>query len=283
MVKILTMDQIHEEGRWLRLMGYGQPGTGKTWFGASAAFDELTTPCLFLEYRSQIASLRSDPRIAAAIEKKDLVILRLEAYAELNHVYTFLKTGKQKQLAERFEGVMPASVVLDSVTELQRTEVLRRGGNEEGVFLAEIESPEIGGWNKLLNQFALLARLFYDPDLACHMIFLALEQVEYGRVVGPSGKPTLETKVTGFGPALQGAAQSQVPAYALTLMRLVRAAPNAKYYNVGYTRAAKTAAKEQTGAFPKKIEGPTIPALVKALAGVEDKAAKEAKEVASKT
>ncbi len=259
-MRVVSVDLIEKEARYLRLMAYGQPGTGKTWFGASAGLDKLTAPCLFIEYKSQIASLRGSPEVLAAIERKDLIILRLSCYDDLSFIYTFLKTGKQAQLSKMFGGVMPASVVLDSLTELQRTEVMRRAGNPENRFLTDVMAPQIGNWGELLNQFALLARLFYDTDLECHMVFLALEQTEYRKVKGE-----LEPQVAGYCPALQGQARDQFPAQALTLMRFVRAARNAKHHNIGITRAAKTASKEQTNAFPEKIEGPTIPLMVRLL------------------
>ena len=107
------------------------------------------------------------------------------------------------------------------------------------------------------------------------MVFLFLEQTEYKKVKGE-----LAPQVTGYCPAMQGQARDQVPAQALTLMRLIRAAPNAKYYNVGVTRAAKTAAKEQTNAFPAKIQEPTLPMMVRMLNKSYEP--KEAEEVASK-
>ena len=116
-MRVVSIDLIEKESKFLRLMAYGQPGTGKTWLGASAAFDELTAPCLFIEYKSQIQSLRGEPRLEAALERKDLVILRPSCYDDISHIYTFLKLGKHPNISQLFEeGVMPKTVVLDSLT-----------------------------------------------------------------------------------------------------------------------------------------------------------------------
>jgi len=246
---------LEEEAKYLRLCVYGEPGSGKTWFGASAAMDEETAPVLFVEYRAQIASVRSNPEYVKAMEDGRLAIVTLDKYSELDHVYTWAVTGKFP------ESVMPRppkTIVIDSLTELQRAEVMRKAGNPVGKFLADVDPPQIQHWGTLLNQFTLLANLFYK--LPYHLIFIGLEAVDYGpRVVGQA--PT----VVGTRLALQGQAQRQFPAYALTVMRMERAPKTLKCFAVGYTQSTKSKTKEQTGCFPEKIGGPTIPKMVKML------------------
>lgn len=252
---------LDEEAKCLRLLGFGEPGSGKTWFGASAALDELTAPVLYVEYKSQIASLRSNPDYVAAMEDGRLVILSLDKYEELNHVYTYLFRGQGS--SESFDAlfpVFPKTVVTDSLTELQRAEVMRRAGNPVGKFLTDVEAPLIQHWGQLLNQFTLLANKFYA--LPMHVVFLGLEDVDYApRVVGQA------PRATGYRLALQGSAQRQFPAYALTVMRLERAPRNSEVYAVGETKAIRAKTKEQTGRIPAKVLGPTIPMLARMLRG----------------
>jgi len=264
-MKHLKPEALEVEAQYLRMLVYGESGSGKTWLGASAALDELTAPVLYVEYKSQIASLRSNPEFVAAMEDGRLVILSLEKYEELNYVYTYLFTlgGDAKPapggIGELFlEHGPPKTVVTDSLTEFQRAEVMRRAANPVGEFLTDVEAPLIQHWLQLLNQFTLLANKFYA--LPMHVIFMGLEDVDYApRIVGEA------PKVTGYRLALQGSAQRQFPAYALTVMRLERAPRNSQAYAVGYTKSIRAKTKEQSGCIPSKVLGPTIPMLAEML------------------
>ncbi len=268
-MKPVTVTQLNEAAEFLRMVGYGEPGTGKTTLGASGCLDESTSPTLFVEYRAQIAALRSNTEYLEAMKDGRLVIASIEKYSELDYVYTWLKRGRgsQRQLDKIFadlghaDDVMPKVVVIDSITELQRSEVMRRAGNAPGIFLTNVEAPLIQHWGQLLNQFTLLAHLFFQ--LPYHVIFSGLETVDYAkRVVGEA------QRVTGYRLALQGQAIRQFPAYALTLMRLERAPQNTQEaFNIGYTQSVMAKTKEQTGMIPAKIVNPTIPKLVKFLQG----------------
>ncbi len=254
-----TVESITELARKLRLMVYGEPGTGKTWFGASAALDELTSPVLYINYKGQIASLRASPKYMQAIRDKRLVILTLKNYAELDHAYTWLYRGAgSRPTFDKEFPEFPKTVVIDSITELQRSEVMRIAGNKPGKFTVDMAIPKINQWGKILNTFTSMADLFYHLDL--HVIITGLESTIFReREVGK------EPKAAGYRIALQGSGQTQVPAYALTLMRLDRAPANADHYAVGYTSSSMMKTKEQTGMLPKKIPGPTIPMLARLL------------------
>lgn len=260
-MKLMTMSDLEDQAALLRAVVYGEPGVGKTWFLASGSLDEETSPTLYIEYRAQIASLRSNEKYLKALEEKRLVILSLDSYGELSYIYQWLdRKGGQRQLDEIMGGVMPKTVVIDSLTELQRSEVMRRAGNPEGKFLVDVAAPEIRDWGSLLNQFTLLANLFYQ--LPYHVVFGGLESVDYGEhAVGET--PPIE----GYRMALQGQAKRQFPAYALTLLRLERAPRNSKAFNVAHTRSVKMATKDQTGMLPEKILNPTIPKIAKMLGG----------------
>lgn len=266
MAKFMSPESLDAELEYLRMLVFGAPGTGKTWLGASACLDELTAPALFLDYKSQVATLAKSPRFREAMQLGKLVVLRINKYEELNHVWAWLTGSPRKELEEAFKGQRPKTVVLDSTTELQRSEVLRRAGNPAGQFLTDVQPPEIQDWNTLLNQFSLLSQLFFDSnrqyDLKMHVIFFALEAIDYKQ-----REKSLVKDVTGYRVALQGQAQDQVPANAYTVMRLVKAAPNVPYYNIGYTRQHLAHVKEQVGVFPAAIKGPTIPGMVRLLRG----------------
>lgn len=261
-MKLVKVEELNKEAEYLRLCGYGEPGTGKTWFGASACLAEETSPVMYLEYRAQIASIRSNPEYIDAIEDGRLVILTLDDYEDLNYVYSWLSVGpgNVEPLDKLFDGKHPKTVVFDSLTELQRAEVMRRAGNKPGKFIRDVEQPQIQHWGSLLNQFTLLAHLYFQLNM--HVVFLGLESVDYAsRVVGEA------QRVTGHRLALQGQAQRQFPAYALTVMRFDKAPRGSNAYNVGLTQSSLSKTKEQTGMFPAKIGNPTIPKMVKYLQG----------------
>lgn len=256
-----TVETVTKLARYLRLMNYGEPGTGKTWLGASAALDKLTSPVIFVNYKGQIASLRSNPQYMEAIKDGRLGIVTLKNYAELDHVYSWLYRGAgSRPVFDKAFPVFPRTVVIDSITELQRSEVMRIPGNTPGKFMVTIAAPKIKDWGTILNTFTSMADLFYH--LPMHVVISGLESTIFGEV--EVGK---EPKAAGYRIALQGSGQTQVPAYSLTLMRLVRAPANADHYSVGYTRSSMMKTKEQTGMLPKKIAGPTIPMLARLLQG----------------
>lgn len=266
-MQLVTAKKLQDEAKYLRLLVYGEPGTGKTWFGASAALDKVTAPVLYLEYRAQITSVMSNPEYKLAIEAGNLIILRLQKYKELDKIYHWLKNGRGSypsldKVMKKFlwpSDLMPKTIVIDSVTELQRTEVMRRAGNKEK-FLVDIETPLIQHWGQLLNQFTTLAHFYYN--LPYNMIFMGLEDVQWtNAIVGQAAVPT------GYRIALQGSAQRQFPGYALTVMRMERAAKGATYFNKGVTSSSIAKTKEQSGYIPKVVPNPTIPKLVKYLKG----------------
>ena len=269
-MKLVKAETLEEKGKYLRVCDFGEPGSGKTWFGASAALDPETAPVLFLDYRSQIVSVRSNPKFLEALQDGRLVIVTLEKYSELNHIYTYLFRGPGKipELDGLFEKHgLPKTLVVDSITELQRDEVMLKAGNTAGKFLASVEAPEIKHWGQLLNQFTLLAHLFYDLPL--HVIFSGLEAVDFGRHAIGESPP-----VIGYRLAMQGQGQRQFPAYALTVMRLDRAPSNSNAFNIGYTQSVRAKTKEQTGFIPAKIADPTVPKLARLL---RNKGKKESK------
>jgi len=266
-LKAMREEDLVVLSKYIRLLIWGEPGVGKTTMGASACLDPITAPVLFCDYKSQVGSLASNPEYLRKILSGDLLIIQLEKYTDLETIFSWLQKGRgsngsldglMKSVGHASD-VMPKTVVVDSITELQATEVMRRAGNTIGSFKAELDMPEIRDWGKLKNQFTLLGDLFYK--LPYHMVFCGLEETDYEET--EIGKPP---KVAGYRLALQGASQRLFPAYAMTIMRLERASVNNKgYFNKGTTDSSLSKVKEQTGKIPKIVYNPTIPQLVKCL------------------
>jgi len=263
-MKQITEEALDAAARYGRIIDYGEPGTGKTVFGASGCLSPETSPTLFVDYKSQVTSLRSMPAYLEAMKDGRLMIVSLDNYAELDYVYTWLSRGRGSfpsfdKMMDKYghaKDVMPKVVTIDSVSELQAAEVLRRAGNDIGVFLTDVASPEIKHWGSLLSQFTLLANLFFQ--LPYHIVFSGLEAVDYGKHAIGEDPP-----IVGHRLHLQGGAQRLFPAYALTVMRLEIAPVNKEgVFNLGYTKSSTSSTKEQTGKIPARIANPTIPKLV---------------------
>lgn len=273
----ITVDVLKEESQFLRLMVYGAPGSGKTWFGASACLRPETSPWLFLSYRSQIQSLASSLTYREAIEDGRLVVVELDKYEQINMWYNWLRLrrpGYNAKCDELFmrtkEGKVhwPKGVTIDSVTELQRTEVMRRAGASDTEVQADVPAPKIQDWGKILHQFTLFGRLMFDSPktFPYHVVMCALEMSVYDdKDEQGKDKLNLSTKdisPSGYKVAMQGQSQDLVPAYALTLMRLTRAPRNVNAHARGLTYEPNAHTKDQSGRFPRRIDGPTIPKMV---------------------
>jgi len=253
---------LAQEAQKLKQVVFGEPGSGKTWYLASGCLCPETTPTLILDYYGQAASLISNPEYAKALEDGRLLVWTLESYDDLTPVYNWLRAGKlglNKKLDELAGGQFPKLVAIDSLTELQRREIIRRAGGNPDRWLTDVPRPQIQDWGALLDQFSVLGRRFMDLDM--HVILSCLEKVELDdqdRIHSSSARRV----------ALQGQACVQVPAQALTVMRLTTVGRPKGAYTVGIcTATGVSVVKDQTGRLPARIENPTVAKVLKYLKG----------------
>lgn len=168
------------EHQFLNILGYGQPGTGKTTFGGTAQYLGKT---LFLSSERGLLSLRNltdDDGKPLCFDYKNI-----DKYSDLDEVFLFLKLGKHEY----------KTVVMDSVTEIQKRCM---------EFILEEEKREkaqISDWGTLNNKMERLIRAF--RDLPMNFIVTALEDSVVDKITG-------ETKIM---PELQGAFQKSISAY----------------------------------------------------------------------
>lgn len=273
-MKLETTESLNEKAEYLRLLVYGLPGSGKTWFGASAGTSPLTTPALFVNYKSQIASVREYPNLLPG----GLKIITLDKYDDINIVYNWLKGVPSKSFDKLFDGQKPKTLIIDSITELQRTEILIGAGAELGKEVLKVGalSPvHPKKWLAILDLFSLLARQTIH-SLPMHVVFSCLQK----DIFKPHTKNIMEQVLDDSRPFLQGQGKDIVPAYALTVMQLQAAKPGqiamagdkkVEVFNWGNLSRTSVASmnKDQTGRFPKRIANPTIPKMVKMLKGVK--------------
>jgi hypothetical protein len=245
----------------LKCLAVGFPGSGKTWFAASAALSPETSPVLYVEYFGQSASLGTFP----GLTPDNFIHIRIDSYDELSYVHTWLVSprGTVPALDNVIGDLVPKTVVFDSITEIQRMEVLRVGGTAipKGSLPTSFEHPSIRGWGQLLDQFVFLGKTGYALNL--NVIMTCLAQIDFDK----------DNKVTNIVPALHGQASTVFPSTALTVMRL-EAQPagltteqwgkSEPVYNVGYFRVGNAAfARDNSGVFNTSLYNPSVPRMVR--------------------
>ena len=243
-----------EKVEFLRLLVYGLPGAGKTWFAASGADDPRASPTLVLDCWGQPVSLLTSSIHRPLLEAGKLHIWQLATYEDLLNVYDWL-TGKH---IPQLEGLMPTKpklVVIDSLTDLQQRELWYIvGGKYPSRPIRNLPRAEIQHWGQILDTMTLLAQAFCE--LPMHVIVTCLEQPDV-----PS--PTMRTPRRL---ALKGQGAFTVPSKFDAVMWLTRERVGGGNFNVGHF-AKGTSTKSQVGVFPAVLSTPTVPKLLDLLGG----------------
>jgi len=272
-MKLVTLDGLKERSKWLRVLAYGPAGCGKTWLCGSAATDSFTSPVLYVSYRSQSQSLAH----MAGISDKSLVHLEIEEFTDLNWVLSALFVGINKypdlEKVWDMRGLTwpPKTVAFDSVTEMQRYEVLRLGGNKDAINEAKIASsiqmPKWDGWGQVLNEFTMFGNKAFNMPF--HIVMTCLQHVKVKKL--DDG----ETIIDSISPALQGQGRQIFPSTSATVMYMKARPPGRTvlyngveepWYTTGYTAVSSTTfARDNTAVFPTEIHNPTIPRMAKML------------------
>lgn len=250
-MKLVKRSDLINRSRYLNLFVYGLPGAGKTRFCGSASGDALTSPVLYVEFNAQPESLSGHV-------SDDFVHIRIEEYKEFSFILSWLMGREDQSLSSLFGGEKPKTVCIDSVTEVQREQVLKRSGvSSMNELTTTFKVLRFEDWGTLLNQFVLFGNAHFKMGLPYHVVMTALAVPVYDEEE--------EDSVVGYLPALQGQSKTQLPSTALTVMYLEQGGPG---YNVGYLRTLRgkgVIARDNTGKFPPIINNPTIPLLVKYL------------------
>lgn len=201
-----------KQSKYLRLMPYGQPGSYKTRFAASAALYEPTSPVLMLNMGGNPLSILDYPQVPD--------ILDVEKLADLKMVYDWLAGGMRQNspLVQQF-GLRHdyRTFVLDGITGTQRQAFNELQGIKDTVGDVNIPDREFRHYNKVLSLMVNMARLCFQ--LPMHVIITAQEQE----------KTDASSGLTKYRPLLDGQSQAEVPGWAYTVMRMAhRSAVSAK-------------------------------------------------------
>lgn len=254
---------------------YGEPGSGKTTFVATAMDDPRTRPLLHINCGGQPKSMRR-----RSVDERPTIIEMTEL-KDMMYVYDFFANGQKdtdplrKKCSEAGIKMYPHynSLSFDGFTQVQRIAVGEIVGFNSKKPGEALPRAEIQHWGDALNRMVYATNLFYM--LPVSVIVTSLDKLDKDELRG-----SIE-----YGPWLWGQARNELPAYSLLTMRMVRQAnvqttirkeltPDA--YSVAYVDqfgTQKYLAKDQYGMQDKDgkriafLENPTIPMIMDLIYG----------------
>lgn len=247
--------KYEQKDEGLKLLVYGAPGSGKTWFAGSAAEDDRFGRVLMLETFGNPISLRNKER------KPD--ILTLEELEDFNDPYEWLSDGQPANSAwARNLGLTPpyGTVIIDGATEVQRFIMRKISGT--GVVGPGDLSTQLSrqGFGQLLGTMLNWSIHYFGlVSLGINVIITGLEANKQD-----------DTMLIRNSPLFWGQSGNELCGYAYMVMRLspkLRVDPELKAddevfadstYNVGQIVETKRSyAKDQYGCGVTHIINPT--------------------------
>lgn len=264
--------------RYLKLLPYAAPGSGKTSFCASATLDDRTTPVLHLDAAGNPDVYLRREHGAPVYDLARVRMVRVDTLKELSAVYEWLHAkqplnapiAKQLGITEPFK-----TVVYDGATELQRQYFDKVMGVDSSVPIGELlKKAEWGHYRTILAQMLRFASLMYQR-LEMHVIVTALRHEET-RFDPPTSK-SADDMYKFAEPLLYGQSVEEVPGYAKAVFQMYRKAIspaakiegrrcNATFNIANFEHSQYQYGKDQHGFGAELIGDPTITKLLDAMA-----------------
>lgn len=229
----LKVSPVTDSNKFLNMLVYGDPGTGKTVLSGSSAVVSEMAPVLFIDIEGGTMSLQ------ALYPSVDVV--RITTWEQMQDVYDELYRGKSGY----------KTVVLDSLTEIANFAMARIMDDliaeKPG---ADPDVPGLREWGKNSTRIRALVRGF--RDLPINTIFTALVKEDRNARTGiTTKKPSLSGKL-----ALEVAGFVDVVLY----MYLKRVGEENKRLLLSVGTESEIA-KDRSGKLPPVVESPTMAML----------------------
>lgn len=198
--------------KYLKMMIYGDFGTGKTTLASTAQDVPEMRDVLFIDAESGSMSIA---------HRDDIDVVKIVSYSQFARIHEFLRmyckyrdagdTNSLIKLEAMFKGLDPSqikqpkmyrTVIVDSLTEVQKYCMYQLLGIKIGDHMLDLEpdSPQFQEWNKNAEMIRLLVRSF--RNLAMNVIFVASrmeDQDEKKRMIFQPALPgKLANEVLGF-------------------------------------------------------------------------------------
>jgi len=206
----------------LKLLCYGEGGSGKTSFAASLGLDDRTAPVLHLDALGNPVSLKRFKGYRGTVVK-------LTRLADLNPIFDWLYKGQpdNHSLVDQSNGaIQPGykSLVIDGITKVQMLSFELAMGENTSIGRL-LPAPEIAHYRQILIQ--LTHDFEYIYNLPMHIVVTALEDKEKvltkpGRILQKGDKMGSEEQegYYQFAPAIDGKSIRLIKATAQTIFRM---------------------------------------------------------------
>lgn len=159
----------------IKLIVYGDSGTGKTWFAGTANDDPRTSPVLWIDLEGGTRTIADRVRKLESLNDLGnpqpgfIDVVRIRTFGQLQKVYDFLYTSKYRDQRAVYK-----TVVIDSLTEINQL-VLQQAMSDSPVKRLEIDVPEQRDYLKANSTMKAILRALRDID-GLHVILTALAQ-----------------------------------------------------------------------------------------------------------
>lgn len=247
MIKGLKIEKLSEKDPGVKMLVYGAPGVGKTYFSSSAPKP------LFVDVEGGTLSIRNAGR--------NIDVVKVNRFADIFEIHKFLMAGDHDY----------QTVIVDSLTELQKKSLdgIMEEAYRKDPMKRDPDVAELRDWGKNTAQLRKAVRYF--RDLPMNVIFTSLEKdtkdESTGAIrVGPDLTPKLQNDVAGY---LDIIAHMSTRDKEEGIVRQMLVQPTGKYM-----------AKDRSGKLGKIIKEPDFQAILDRIEGkiVDNPAEDDVKE-----